>query len=57
MNDTITFRNKVVETRDLKSRPGRGFVVTEAEGRNQHGAIVYRFTGQMFVERRKPLSL
>ena len=52
MGDTISFRNKIVETRDLKSRPGLGFVISEAEGRNQHGAIVYRFTGQMFVERR-----
>lgn len=52
MGDTISFRNKVIETRDLKSRSERGFVISQAEGRNQHGAIVYRFTGQMFVERR-----
>jgi acyl dehydratase len=52
MGDRIEFRNKVVETRELKSRPERGFVITQAEGRNQNGAIVYRFTAQMFVERR-----
>jgi acyl dehydratase len=52
MGDTISFRNKVVETRELKSRPERGFVITQAEGRNQDGAIVFRFTAQMFVERR-----
>jgi acyl dehydratase len=50
--DQIAFRNKVVEKRELKSRPDRGFVTTQAEGRNQHGHIVYKFTGQMFVERR-----
>ncbi len=52
MSDTISFRNKVIETRDLKSRPERGFVITQGEGRNQHGDIVFRFTGQMFVQRR-----
>jgi acyl dehydratase len=52
MGDTIWFRNKVIETRELKSRPERGFVITQGEGRNQNGDIVFRFTGQMFVERR-----
>jgi acyl dehydratase len=52
MGDRISFRNKVIETRELKSRPERGFVITQAEGRNQNGAIVFRFTAQMFVERR-----
>ncbi len=52
MGDTIVYRNKVIETRVLKTRPDRGFVVTLAEGRNQHGVIVFRYTGQMFVERR-----
>jgi acyl dehydratase len=52
MGDTISFRNQVIETRELKSRPGRGFVITQGEGRNQDGAIVFRFTGQMFVDRR-----
>ncbi len=54
MGDRIEFRNKVIEKRPLQSRPDRGLVVTQAEGRNQHGAIVYRFTGQMFVARRSP---
>jgi len=50
--DTIEFRNKVVEKRVLKSRPDRGLIVSRAEGRNQRGAVVYRFTGQIIVERR-----
>jgi len=52
--DRIEFRNKVIEARELKSRPDRGLVVTQAEGRNQRGEIAYRFTGQMFVQRRTP---
>ena len=56
MGDTIAYRNKVIETRALKTRPDRGFVVTLAEGRNQHGVIVFRYTGQMFVERRTRAS-
>ena len=50
--DIISFRNKVLEKRELKSRPERGLVISEGQGRNQHGNLVYRFTGQIFVERR-----
>lgn len=50
--DTIEFRSKVVEKRVLKSRPNRGLIVSRAEGRNQRGEVVYRFTGQIIVERR-----
>ena len=54
MGDHIEFRNKTIEKRVLKSRPSRGLVITQAEGRNQKGEIAYRFTGLMFVERRSP---
>ena len=53
VGDHIEFRNKVVEKRELQSRPTRGLIVSQAEGRNQRGEIVYRFTGQVFVERRQ----
>ena len=53
VGDRIEFRNKVVETRPLKSRPTLGLVVSTGEGRNQNGEIVFRFTGQVLVERRK----
>ena len=52
--DTVSFRQQVINKIELKSRPDRGLVVTRCEGRNQKGDIVYRFTGQMFVERRTP---
>ncbi len=55
--DTITFRQKVIEKVDLKSRPERGLVMTQAEGRNQRGETVYRFGGMMFVTRREPKTL
>jgi len=54
VGDTVSFRQKVVEKRDLKSRPKTGLVITRSEGRNQKGEIVYKFTGQMLVERRSP---
>lgn len=54
VGDTVSFRQKVIEKRDLKSRPKTGLVVTRSEGRNQKGEIVYKFTGQMLVERRTP---
>lgn len=53
VGDTVSFRQKVVEKRDLKSRPKTGLVITRSEGRNQKGEIVYKFTGQMLVERRE----
>ena len=53
MGDHIEFRNKLVEKRVLKSRPTRGLAISQAEGRNQRGEIVYRFTGQIIVERRE----
>ncbi len=52
MGDRIEFRNKVVEKRELKSRPTRGLVMSQGEGRNQRGEIVFRMIGQLFVERR-----
>ena len=52
MGDHIDYRNKVIEKRELKSRPTRGLIVSQGEGRNQHGEVVYRITSQIFVERR-----
>jgi acyl dehydratase len=50
--DRIEYRNKVIETRELKSRPTRGIVISQGEGRNQRGETVFRMIGQLFVERR-----
>ena len=55
VGDTISFRQKTIEKVDLKSRPERGLIISQAEGRNQRGETVYRFGGMMFVARRNPL--
>jgi acyl dehydratase len=53
VGDTIAYRTRVSDKVDLKSRPGRGLLVSEAQGRNQHGEIVFTITTQMLVERRR----
>jgi acyl dehydratase len=52
--ETIEFRERVVEKVDLKSRPDRGLLVSEAQGRNERGEIVFAMTTQVLVERREP---
>lgn len=50
--DTITFRSRVIEKVDLKSRPNWGIVSSRHEGVNEAGDIVFSFIGYVFVERR-----
>jgi acyl dehydratase len=50
--DTLEFRGRTTEKIELKSRPNRGLIVSETQGRNQRGEIVFRIGGQIFVERR-----
>ena len=52
VGDTIEYRTRVSDKVDLKSRPERGLLVNEAQGRNQHGEVVFAITTQMLVERR-----
>lgn len=54
VGDTITYRNRVTEKIDLKSRPERGLIVSETHGRNQKGEIVFAINGQILAERREP---
>ncbi len=56
VGDTIEYRGRVAELLDWKSRPDRGLIVTDNQGRNQHGDIVFAITGQIFAERRTPLA-
>ena len=53
VGDTIEYRTRLADKVDLKSRPERGLLVAEAQGRNQHGEIVFVITTQMLAERRK----
>jgi acyl dehydratase len=54
VGDTIAFRTRTSEKIDLKSRPDRGLMRFETQGRNQKGEIVFAITGQILVERREP---
>lgn len=50
--DTINFRNRTSALIPSKSRPDRGLVVAENQGRNQNGEIVFLITTQVLAERR-----
>jgi acyl dehydratase len=52
VGDTISFRNRTVALIPSKSRPNRGLLVSENQGRNQKGEIVFLMTAQVLVERR-----
>lgn len=52
--DTIEFRGRIADKLDWKSRPDRGLIVTDNQGRNQKGEIVFALRGQIFAERRTP---
>ena len=52
VGDTIAFRGRTTEKIELKSRPNRGLIINETQGRNQRGELVFRIGGQIFVERR-----
>jgi acyl dehydratase len=50
--DTISYTTRLMEKRDLKSRPRWGLATSRNEGFNQMGALVFAFTGHVFVRRR-----
>ncbi len=54
VGDTIEFRTRLADKIDLKSRPERGLIQNETQGRNQKGEIVFSVTGQVLAERRTP---
>lgn len=54
--DTIEFRGRVDSKLDWRSRPDRGLIETENQGRNQNGDIVFTIRGRILAERRTPLT-
>ena len=54
VGDTVSFRARLTEKVDLKSRPDRGLLMSEVQGRNQNGEIVFGITSQILAERREP---
>jgi acyl dehydratase len=54
VGDTIQFRSRISQKIDMKTRPNRGILVSEVQGRNQHGDIVFALLSQILVDRREP---
>ena len=57
VGDTISYRGRLIEKIDLKSRPGRGLLASAMQGRNQRGEIVLAVTSLVLADRREPLRL
>ncbi len=54
VGDTISYRGRLVEKIDLKSRPTRGILATQIQARNQQGEVVFAVISQILAERREP---
>lgn len=54
VGDTIEFRSCLARKIDLKSRPTRGLLENDVQGRNQNGEVVFALTSQILAERRVP---
>jgi acyl dehydratase len=54
VGDTVSFRVRLAEKIDLKSRPDRGLLASEVQGRNQKGELVFAVTSQILADRREP---
>lgn len=52
--DTIEYRGRVDAKSDWRSRPDRGLIETENQGRNQHGEVVFAIRGRILAEKRTP---
>lgn len=52
VGDSVEFRARVAQKIDLKSRPDRGLVVADVQGRNQKEEVVFAITSQIMAERR-----
>jgi acyl dehydratase len=52
--DTVEYRARLADKIDLKSRPNRGLLILDSQGRNQKGELVFAITSQILCERRQP---
>jgi acyl dehydratase len=53
VGDTIAYRMRLTEKIDLKSRPSRGLLASEVQGRNQKDEIVFAVTSLILADRRE----
>jgi acyl dehydratase len=54
VGDSITFRARIAEKIDMRSRPDRGILASQVQARNQRGEIVFAVVSQILVDRREP---
>lgn len=54
--DRIRYLTRIAGRQDWPKRPAWGLVITENEGRNDAGELVFSFVGQVLIERRQPLD-
>jgi len=54
VGDTVTYRSRLIEKIELKSRPDRGILASQIQGRNQRGEVVFGVISQILAERREP---
>jgi acyl dehydratase len=52
VGDTVSYRMRLIEKTDLKSRPTRGLLASAVQGRNQKGEIVFAVISQILADRR-----
>jgi acyl dehydratase len=52
--DRVEFRGRLADKIDLRSRPNRGLLIINSQGRNQKGEVVFGITSQILAERREP---
>lgn len=55
VGDTVSYRSRLIEKIDMKSRPHRGLLANAVQGRNQKGEIVLAVTSLILADRREPL--
>jgi acyl dehydratase len=55
VGDTVSYRTRLIEKIDLKSRPNRGLLANAVQGRNQKGELVFAVTSLILADRRQPL--
>jgi acyl dehydratase len=54
VGDTVSYRMRLIEKIDLKSRPNRGLLASAVQGRNQKGEVVFAVTSLILADRRQP---
>jgi len=54
VGDTIRYTSRIVDKVPSRSRPTIGLIISENEGHNQKGELVFCVTTKVFAERRVP---